>query len=697
MSINFSTLKGLTIPVMKRRVNLTNMLPSMSSLSFKLNSLTGPSCEMSTAHTKYSEAVPCITGYSGDSEEWIISTPKFQLDPTHIYYACVETYQEEKLGSFDYYWPSSSPSVFSSAPMGTASTWKKFGKVIGRTSFTAGEYAVRLDFNNGGTAGKAWYDGMMLIDLTADCGAGNEPTVEWCDANIPYFIGTIVADVELSSPVQAAVKQIADASGRVLWSAVKPVTITITGVGDYAYIVVDGVTYRSAATLSVPVGTVVECHAKFTSKDLDCEIYLNGTYVAYSSYSHTVTSDVVINMDYVSQYSSGEYEYAGIVKIIEIPEGYALVQITGKAESTSYDKASVKIDGVTYTSSGYGSIDGTYQHVGYPTLAVPIGTIIECSITDSHDYTDGKITVNGTTVASKTATYNYEVIGDTSIYLYSNYYNSGYYNHSCGSITIIETYAINLNPVANGTLTAPGTGNVGSTVTLTPTPDEGYIYAGATVTYTLNGAEQTITLDANTKTFTMPAADVIITPVWVALISFIMNGETYRAEPGMTWSAWFASSYNTTGETEGTIKDANGNEVSMDSVIVGGTAYEVGFSNGFIINVSGCGKNSRGCTLSVLVVNTQTGQIVYSPTSDNDATVVVPAGTINANISVSGDKYEDTRASIYVNGVEVEHDKLRDGDSINWTHTIAANTNIRCDYEDAGYEYPCPRIYITET
>jgi hypothetical protein len=30
----------------------------------------------------------------------------------------------------------------------------------------------------------------MLIDLTEAFGAGNEPSVSWCDANIPYFIGT---------------------------------------------------------------------------------------------------------------------------------------------------------------------------------------------------------------------------------------------------------------------------------------------------------------------------------------------------------------------------------------------------------------------------------------------------------------------------------------------------------------------------
>lgn len=68
----------------------------------------------------------------------------------------------------------------------------------------------------------------------------------------------------------------------------------------------------------------------------------------------------------------------------------------------------------------------------------------------------------------------------------------------------------------------------------------------------------------------------------VTYISFSINGETYQAIEGMTWNGWFASDYNTTGKTKGdveNIKDANGNEVSLDAVIVGGTAYEVGFGS----------------------------------------------------------------------------------------------------------------------
>ena len=65
--------------------------------------------------------------------------------------------------------------------------------------------------------------------------------------------------------------------------------------------------------------------------------------------------------------------------------------------------------------------------------------------------------------------------------------------------------------------------------------------------------------------------------LWSATIKFTINGDIYYADRGMTWSQWFASSYNTTGETEGTVKDANGNEISLDTVIVNGAVYGVEF------------------------------------------------------------------------------------------------------------------------
>lgn len=56
-------------------------------------------------------------------------------------------------------------------------------------------YYIRC-FNVNATA-DTWIDGVMLIDLTACFGAGNEPSKSWCDENIPYFESSFELNVIL--------------------------------------------------------------------------------------------------------------------------------------------------------------------------------------------------------------------------------------------------------------------------------------------------------------------------------------------------------------------------------------------------------------------------------------------------------------------------------------------------------------------
>ena len=110
----------------------------------------------------------------------------FHLIPSHIYYIRVETYQETKVGTTDIYWPIAEPS-FLNGQSGPAGQWNLISAVNNRSNFSEGYYPLRLDFNNNSENGDMWFDGLMLIDLTADFGAGNEPDQAWCDANLPYF------------------------------------------------------------------------------------------------------------------------------------------------------------------------------------------------------------------------------------------------------------------------------------------------------------------------------------------------------------------------------------------------------------------------------------------------------------------------------------------------------------------------------
>ena len=42
------------------------------------------------------------------------------------------------------------------------------------------------------TSGVFFFDGLVVIDLTATFGSGNEPDKEWCDRHINYFDGTTI-------------------------------------------------------------------------------------------------------------------------------------------------------------------------------------------------------------------------------------------------------------------------------------------------------------------------------------------------------------------------------------------------------------------------------------------------------------------------------------------------------------------------
>ena len=151
----------------------------------------GDGVSIDNTHVKYGSYALKLTGTSSTAEVVHTLVPKnensiFHLIPYHIYYIRVETYQETKVGTTDIYWPIAEPS-FLSGQSGPSGQWNLISAVNNRNNFSEGYYPLRLDFNNNTQAGLMWFDGLMLIDLTADFGAGNEPDKAWCDANLPYF------------------------------------------------------------------------------------------------------------------------------------------------------------------------------------------------------------------------------------------------------------------------------------------------------------------------------------------------------------------------------------------------------------------------------------------------------------------------------------------------------------------------------
>lgn len=215
------------------------------------------------------------------------------------------------------------------------------------------------------------------------------------------------------------VKQISDASGRVLWSA-KPSEATVTITGDWSdtTITINGVTYYDT-TVVVPIGTVITCYANNDENRTPYGIYLNGVHVALTTYAYTITCNVHIE-------TRGGRD-GGYVYITEIREDYALVNITGNASATdAYSVARVSAD-----------VDGTGQKMlGVGTYAVPIGTIFVCSVTTQKNaQKNGGITANGVRVVDGTGTYEYTASVNTTIYTSGTYTTT---QTGAGNITITE-------------------------------------------------------------------------------------------------------------------------------------------------------------------------------------------------------------------------------------------------------------------
>ena len=210
-------------------VTITNLVGSIGSFesgTWKLSTDEKAYTNIATARVKYGSNSLRMKGDPSVFERTYTlrnsgGVVKPTLDPTHKYYVRVETYQEEATGSTDIYWPIAEPSMLA-GQSGPAGQWNICSAVADRSSFAAGSYEMRIDYNNANTAGIMWFDGLMLVDLTDAFGSGYEPTAAWCDANIPFTDGT--ADVPEPVPKAPTGLTVAEESKNgvtLAWNAAK--------------------------------------------------------------------------------------------------------------------------------------------------------------------------------------------------------------------------------------------------------------------------------------------------------------------------------------------------------------------------------------------------------------------------------------------------------------------------------------------
>lgn len=176
---------------------LTNLL---TYGDFEGTGWTGAVSEWSTEHVRYGTRSCRIDGDTGSPEKCVYHTGGAPLVQSHVYYGRYELYHEGAQGSAGMYFPEAEPALFEGVPIGTSGQWNVISGRNVRSSWSSGDgQTVRIDYNNGNTAGSVWIDGALLVDLTAAFGAGSEPSKEWCDSNIPFFLGSMDID---TAPIQ---------------------------------------------------------------------------------------------------------------------------------------------------------------------------------------------------------------------------------------------------------------------------------------------------------------------------------------------------------------------------------------------------------------------------------------------------------------------------------------------------------------
>ena len=113
--------------------------------------------------------------------------------PNHIYYASSWMYVKQKGAGVCYtairvHYNSSRPQAFLINDV--MNTWqKKSGIINTKDEEYKLDYLV-CGYNDTDKNIDCYCDGALLVDLTESFGAGNEPTQEWCDANLDWFDGS---------------------------------------------------------------------------------------------------------------------------------------------------------------------------------------------------------------------------------------------------------------------------------------------------------------------------------------------------------------------------------------------------------------------------------------------------------------------------------------------------------------------------
>lgn len=341
-------------------VTLTNMLPA-------INGTTGWETTAGTVtavtSTKYTTSGLRFYGGS-NAEAHACTTTEYTYQSGHKYYIRNEVYfsSDTVYPRTSCYWPIAEPNVYNSSSLGISipkGQWYTMAVISDRVAagHTAGSAPYRIDFDNNKGAGYMYLDGCMLIDLTAAFGSGKEPTLAWCNENIPYFTGSKEI---IYSGVTSRARKIkkgyigVNGGARLCFDAAKAgkalVSIEITKLPDKtSYTIGEDTTFdfsgiEVTATYSDGTTAVVD------SSELEYVIHSTST-------APTVAGEISISAQYRENGVTCTDDFT-----VTVVEAVVPVTVTLVFNGNTADYAEVSVGGMWYTADD----ESTYSLTVYP-------------------------------------------------------------------------------------------------------------------------------------------------------------------------------------------------------------------------------------------------------------------------------------------------------------------------------------------
>lgn len=147
-------------------------------------------------YTNYSLKVSITRTNTG--EAYFYQTVNPPMIQNHKYYVCCWIYlpTNSSATGMQVYWPEAEPLMGDMVADTTKiNQWQKLSLIATRTNWSSGNQKFRFDIEGSISPNYVYIDGAMLIDLTDCYGEGKEPTKEWCDNNISFFMDGIKRQV----------------------------------------------------------------------------------------------------------------------------------------------------------------------------------------------------------------------------------------------------------------------------------------------------------------------------------------------------------------------------------------------------------------------------------------------------------------------------------------------------------------------